>query len=307
MRCLAICVGVVWVGLALGQEPEGWGELWGELERRGVTDENFFARATLYTWTTTAQVEDLRAHGVLLTADASTGGKASPYHVALERLVERGAPGHEVARLLVEHGGLRKRRYAWPNPLATAVPRGGRSYGTALIQIDLKPDAVIGRFEPGDVEAPWRFVGLGGEVVPMSEVLKNPARLAAVYHMAKGEGVAEPFREYIVCNESMVARWSVGTPEIGALVASEIALLEGLLGGAMAKALVGRGKADGVWVGGVGEGGGWVERWWAVIAFDISGYQPGPVALREVIRALRLYDATPPALVHVPAVEFPTK
>ncbi len=80
----------------------------------------------------------------------------------------------------------------------------------------------------------------------------------------------------------------------------------------MAKGLAGKGDADGVWTReGPGEGPGpeadWVALWWAVIAFDIPGYQPGPVALREVVRALRLYDVTPPALVYVPAVEFPTK
>ena len=41
---------------------------------------------------------------------------------------------------------------------------------------------------------------------------------SAVFHVFDGEGKAAPYREHVLCNESMIEEWSIDTPEIRAEV-----------------------------------------------------------------------------------------
>jgi len=264
------------------------------LDALAVTADDF-VRPDLYTWTTPAQIEALRAGGPLLVADA--GEDPSPFNrVLLAMLASRG-PGHEVAALL-EHGpGLTKRRYAWPNPFATVLGKGPRTYGEALVRVELSPDAVIARLEP-EASPPWSFFDAQGRSVSTPDVLDDPSRLGVVYHLQARAGQSIPFREFVLCNEAMIARWSVGTPAIAERIARERALVAELAAGPFA-ALPDSTLAWAAWPQ-------WVDpdpaptllsRWHRALAFDNVRYRPSARALDRLDEALADYDPTGPAIV----------
>ncbi len=200
-----------------------------ELAARGVYHDDF-ARAELYTWTTAEQVTALRRDRRLLVAEGGAGMGPSPYLRGLTAVAERGGAGRELAALLLEHPALRRRRYAWTSPFATMMGLGPVRYGDALIRVVLAPRALLLRFRPGDAE-PFVAVDLRGAAVPIAELLADPGRLGAVYHVRDGPRDELPFREYVLCNEAMVLAWSVATPEIQAQVDADIDLLTRLAAG----------------------------------------------------------------------------
>lgn len=265
------------------------------LRRCAVTDEGF-ARRVLYTWTTAEQAERLRRDLVLLTASVWSPPGPTPFNLALLAEVRTGSRAHEVARLLLEHEALAGRRYAWSCPFATAVPLGERSYGHALVRIELRPAAWIGRFEAGVREAPIVFTDLEGDPVDEAVVLSHPERIAAIYHVRTR--AREPFREYVVCNESMVARWSLGTPEIEAELAEETALLHDLEARA-ASLLAGAPEPTASWAG-LSPGAPLRDLWDASIAFDSPRHRPTAEALRAMAAALAEHDPGGPPFAHVP-------
>ncbi|PCC67819.1 hypothetical protein SAMN02745121_02455 [Nannocystis exedens] len=259
-----------------------------------------FARRVLYTWTTPAQIDALRRSRRLLVADGGVGER-SPYLRALDRLVE----AHPLAAILRDHPGHRRRRYAWTSPLATTLGLGERRYGDALVRIDLAGDALVIGFRPHAAE-PFVAQDMSGRTVDLAVALADPGRIGAVYHVRDGPDDPIAFREYVVCNESQVAAWSVATPEIRAHLDAELALLESLRRGDLAHlppAAV-RSPAVGVWATAPREPTP-LDRWHARLAFDNERYRPTPVNLAAVAAALRGYDPAGEPLVHRPDVTFP--
>ncbi|MFY0541323.1 hypothetical protein [Nannocystis pusilla] len=187
-----------------------------------------FARRVLYTWTTPPQIDALRRSRRLLVADSDVGER-SPYLRALDGLVD----AHPLAAILRDHPGHRRRRYAWTSPFATALGLGERRYGDALVRIDLAEDALVVGFRPHAAE-PFVLEDMSGEPVDLAVALADPGRIGAVYHVRDGPADPIAFREYIVCNESQVAAWSVATPDIRARLDAELALLESLRRGDLA-------------------------------------------------------------------------
>ncbi|MFV8753937.1 hypothetical protein ACNOYE_25610 [Nannocystaceae bacterium ST9] len=244
-----------------------------------------FARAEFYTWTTPTQLESLRAGRCLLQADASSGGQASPFNLALQAIASAGSADAPIAALLIEHDALVRRRYAWPNPFATALGLGPRRYGDVLIRIELDPSSLLARFEPGG-DPVFVFVDMQGEPVPRERVLADPLRLAAVYHVASTAPDEPAYREYVICSEAMIASWSVATPEIAARVEAEIELLAALADSTLAHlpraAIEQRAAID------------WttpseptpLASWHASLAFDNQRYRPTPAGLRRIAEAL---------------------
>jgi hypothetical protein len=264
------------------------------LDARAVTDDDF-ARARLFSWTSPAQIEMLRSSRVLLTADASTGGRMSPY----SRLVAELAPRDPVAKLLRDDPRLRARRYAWPSPYATVLGRGPERYGTALVRIELRSDALIARLDPSG-QPPFAFVDLRGDNVPIATVLDDPSRIAAIFHVQTQSGTPARFREYVVVNEAMIDRWEVGTDAIAAQVADDIALLQALAEGPFADLPDAhtRWPASPRWRSKPAHAN-MVTRWHATLAFDNVRYRPTPDNLAATIAALRDYDpAGAPLEVH---------
>ena len=270
------------------------------LAARGVFHDNF-ARGTLYTWTTAAQVLALRERPLLLVAEASAGTGQSPYLRALAAIVAARGPGHALAAILLEHPALRRRRYAWTSPFATTMGLGPVRYGDALVRVELDPRALLLRFCPGDPE-PFMVVDMRGQAVPLAELSADPQRLGAVYHVRDGARDEVPFREYVLCNEAMIAAWSVATSEIRAQVDADIEMLTALAAGPLAAlpdaAL--HSSPTPTWVR-ARAGATPIDHWHASLAFANARYQPSAHNLAEIVAALRGYDGTGAPLIWRPA------
>ncbi len=261
-----------------------------------------FARAELYTWTTPAQLEQLRASRCLLHAEASTG-QTSAFSLALQAIPRDGSAHAQIAELLVDHEALKRRRYAWPSGFATTLGLGSRRYGDVLIRIDLDPRSFVARFEPAS-DPPLTFVDMQGEAVTPERVLADPTRLAAVYHVGQTSPSEPAYREYVVCSEAMILAWSVATPEIAVRVEREIDMLVGLADSTLAqlpRAAVEQGAAID-WSTSTPIPAPPLAAWHASLAFDNLRYRPTPAGLRRIIAALRETRAGQP-LIHDPRIE----
>ncbi len=267
------------------------------LAARAVYHEDY-ARGRLYTWTTAAQIEALRASKTLLVATAATDGRPSPFNRALARLAaESDGPSRVIARALIEDARLAKRRYAWTSPFATTMGLGTRRYGDALIELELDPRAVILRFMPYETDQ-LAAVDLRGEPVALAELAAAPGRIGAVYHAREGPRAHVSFREFVACNPAMIASWSIATPALEALIEEERALLEALRVGPFAQLPepAQRAPAAPQWRA-PGSTMTLLDRWRASLAFDNDRYRPSAGNLEAIERALAGYDGRGPALV----------
>lgn len=172
-------------------------------------------RKVLYTWTTREQGEALWEERVLLTREATEAGERSRFDVALD-----GDAGPVAA--LLHAPGRRARRFAWPLPWATVMGADGQGYGTELVRVELRPEAIVATWSPG---GPWRFFDMEGRAVAEADVVAAPDRLAAVYHVAPATAERAGYREYVLVSEAMIASWSFGTEEIIGRIDGDAALL----------------------------------------------------------------------------------
>ena len=92
-----------------------------------------------------------------------------------------------------------------PSGLATTDP------ALRILTFNRGAEAITGRFIVG-ARDPWSFADLRDRSVPARTVLRDPSRLAAVYHESTGEASPDygtfvgraSFREIVVVNESMI-------------------------------------------------------------------------------------------------------
>jgi hypothetical protein len=187
-----------------------------------VTDEAF-ARRVLFSWTSQTTADRLRRDRQLFD-DAQMPEGPTAYVQRLEYLASRDDTSGELAKVLLGHPDLARRRYAWVRPWATRLGIV-RPYGDQLIAVTLRPDAIIGKLDPSLAE-PWEFHDLDERPVPLARVLADPSRIGAVYHVRRD---GEPhFREYVLCNASAIASWSLASPAITEAIASDAAALREL-------------------------------------------------------------------------------
>ena len=157
------------------------------------------AHRVLYSWTTQKQLEELQAGSPLLSRESSqTRG-----HAAFDDfLSSEAARGSDVGKLLFSEG-FKKKRFAWPSPFATVTGEGDGSYGNVLLEIELRSEAWILDYGSGTV------LGVDGSKGTLTDLHNHPDRLAAVLYLGEG------YREIVIVNEKMVARWSAGAaPEV---------------------------------------------------------------------------------------------
>lgn len=185
-------------------------------------------RSVLYSWTTPEQVTRLAQTRELLPGRASASPHMSPFNRLLDALSSRHDAHGALARLLMHDEVLERRRYAWHAPFATVLGAGPRTYGTELLRIELREDAWVARLDPSR-EPPFEVTDLAQRPVPASDWQRTPRRIAAVFHLRAGAREPMHFREYIVCNEPMVRRWSVGTEAVRDELRDERAMLAWLL------------------------------------------------------------------------------
>lgn len=180
----------------------------------------------LYSWTTKETAARLRKAGELFDDNQLPEGPTA-YVRWLEHIASRNDASGKLARALLGHPELRRRRYAWHRPFATRLGLGARDYGDQLIRVELDPRAIIGRFNPESREI-WSFRDLDGRPVPLARALAEPGRIGAILHIREGQGDEPRYREFVLCNEAMIAAWSLSTPAIASVITGEIDKLSAL-------------------------------------------------------------------------------
>jgi hypothetical protein len=216
------------------------------LERHAIDDDAPW-RETLYSWLPPDRARQLARDRLVLSATPASGSFASPFSRLLLRLRSRGDDVGAIARALLYDPGLNHYRYAWASGFATALGFRRRSYGTALVSATLRPDALVLRLDPSD-RAVFRLFDREQREVEIDRFADVAPRIAAVYHVRRRPETPTPFREYVLCNESALASWSVGTPEITAEISAERALVASVLESVRARS--------------PGAGVSWTEREW---------------------------------------------
>ncbi len=212
------------LGLALCAPARAQPDLLESLAARAVTDDAF-VRRELFTWTSREQADRLRADRVLLTSGPADGAARSPYQRALDAAAAGSGDAADLARALSDHPALARRRYAWSTPWGTAIPRGSRSYGSALVHLRIAEDALFVRFAPDEAE-PFAVSRMDGRSVPLAEVVAHPASVGVVFHVRRDARLGD-YREYIV--HGHVAAWSIATPALRERLDAERRILRRLL------------------------------------------------------------------------------
>jgi hypothetical protein len=169
----------------------------------------------LYTWTTSEQLAELKSGSAVLSRDRSKAqGHANVDHYlslhAYRKSTAR-TPLAWTAGVLFRAAFARK-RFAWTTALGTVRGLGGAPYGTVLMRITLRPEAI-------HVNVRGATFAADGKNLPMSDLARYAPRIGAAFFDT------HEYREYIVLNESMIAEIAVGTPEIEKELADERHLL----------------------------------------------------------------------------------
>ncbi len=259
-----------------------------------------YARSLLFSWTTREQVDVLRKGGRLLL-DTELPSGPTPYVELLGRTASGDGPNADLARLLLLHPSLRLRRYAWTRPWPTRLGSGAagavQGYGDELVRVVLAPNAVVARFDPSAAAA-FELQDLDGRAVPLGEILADPSRLAAVVHVRTDPATPIAHREVVLCNEAMIAEWSVATPLVRAALDDDIALLDGL-----ASAPPAPGPARPGWSTEPGALEG-LALYASALAFDSEAYRSTGPNLQRIRDALRAAAPGGPAFSVTPSARF---
>lgn len=108
----------------------------------------------LYSWTSATTADRLRSDRELFD-DAQMPEGPTAYVQRLEHTAARADPSGELAKALLGHPALSRRRYARVRPWATRMGIV-REYGDQLIAVVLRADAIVGRYDPS-LDEPWEF------------------------------------------------------------------------------------------------------------------------------------------------------
>ncbi len=189
------------------------------------------AQRVFYSWTTDEQVAELRADGPLFSRSERPGmGRGLAFTELAAFAAAGNGPEQQLAAQL-ESVVFAKVRFTWTNPWATLLGWPGETYGTQLLEIELKPEAWIAVFNANGL----LVYDAQGELVPTETALANPEQIGAIYYQSSADEVASycgtfsfgavGFREFILGNISMVQHWSLATPEIAQRLEDDIAAL----------------------------------------------------------------------------------
>ncbi len=283
-----------------------------------VTNKDY-ARRTLYTWTSDAQIDELLKTGVLLSRTESPTSGKSFYDRKVE---ERWMAGDKLAALLRAPAFL-KARFAWPAAWATLLGWPGETYGGQLVQVTLKPDAWILLLRTA--VAGWEARDVNGAAVAIEQVMKRPDRIAAVHFVhddvappsgtaparAGGPDGREAYREYVLCNESMIESWAVGTDQVASEISAGADLADAV--GKFFEAHPPPVQREDRWNAHVAlivwpalvEAAAAKELYESALAFPNANYVIEPAQLAKLATALRSLKQRGSATVHKPVAVFP--
>jgi hypothetical protein len=274
------------------------------------------ARKTLYTWTTREQVEALARDRVLLTRTESPVHGPSRYD---QVLAQRADSGNTIAQKLRTQAFARA-RHAWANPWATLLGWPDETYGEELIVVELKPEAWT--LVLTESSSAFQLFDADNKELPAQNAALHPERIGAVFFVndgpgrgpgstfARGRMDSPAFREYVLCNESMIARWSIGLPTARVIAAS--ADLAEKLSTAFRGKTPPRSIDD--WNRDVAAStwrlaappSSLVPAYEAAIAFPNELYAPTAERMAVLAARLRGLHATAPDVTHVPVVPPPS-
>src|SRR6478752_4554284 len=170
-----------------------------------------------YSWTTSEQVDELRAGGELFSRSERPGMGRGLLFDDLAKYAEPDMYDPERLANLLGTELFAKARFAWTNPWATLLGFPGESYGDQLLRIELKPEAWIASFDATGL----RVYDGEGKLLSWEVVMANPERIGAIYYASSAAAGAPycgtfsqgavAFREFALGNLQMVERWSLGT------------------------------------------------------------------------------------------------
>lgn len=263
-------------------------------------DRHQFARAVLYTWTTAEQAAELRHGGPLLVRETSPTHGVSLVEVRLEQLAAAGDP---IARTLREPR-FRKARFAWANPWATLRGWEGETYGDQLVRVTLRDEAWIVRVAAASnaLEA----IDLENRPVALDRVRAHPERIGAIHYVhdvenLPGSYAAEhaidphPFREYVLPNESMIARWELGTDGVHASIADAVDLVTAMRAWVASHCAPAQGTPRSfatAWSDDLHADNPF-DAWVLASALDNERYRPSVDTMQRLLDALRAVPRTP--------------
>jgi hypothetical protein len=186
------------------------------------------ARAQLYLQLTDAEVVTLKQSRTLLP-QPSAMPQSSPLTSLLVQLL---ATTSELRKPLIQE--LIKRfavtRPSWPNPWALRLVEHPGSEHMNTVRVTLKDNAWIVRIVDG---AP-AIVDVNNAIVSISAAISEPERIAAIYYVLdeRAPGAIASCetgkRELALGNESMVAEFALGTPDVTDRLDADLQALEGL-------------------------------------------------------------------------------
>jgi hypothetical protein len=189
---------------------------------------------TFYSWTTDEQVAELRAGGELFSRSERPGMGRGLLFTDLAAFAE---PASTPAQMLAGVLGttvFAKQRFAWTNPWATLLGFPGETYGTQLLEIELKPEAWIARLDADGLQV----FDAQNQPVPIETALASPERIGAIYYQSQADAGsaycgtfsqgAVGFREFALGNLDMVQTWSLATPQIAKRLQADVAELHAL-------------------------------------------------------------------------------
>ncbi len=186
----------------------------------------------VYSWTRVDQIEALRAEPTLLTRSRGEGGEVS----ALDRAIA--TDESELARRIREAGDG-TRRFGWTTPWPTRLGWSGGDYGDRLLRVEITDDALVAVYDEtrdGEDEGLYTIDGAriplppprGAEGAYARQALRD-GRLGIVLHTATGtaeDGTPRAFREVVIVDEAVVARWEYGTPRIASELSGIATMLD---------------------------------------------------------------------------------
>jgi len=266
------------------------------------------ARRVLYTWTTPEQALRLRQGKALLVKGAADGDGMSVYFEKLWASYNQ----RPWSRMLM-NPPFYQVRYAWPHAWATRLGGDVKPYGSVLVQIKLKPEAIFAVLGSGPREA---FYDGENRKLSDAEARKQAGKIGAVLHVqAEPEGSVS-FREYVVCNEAMVDEWSIDTDEINGKIKVEAEAL-----GLLARHVQGRPgwqaplsplerdrwrpRAADAWEGAGGPGG--IEPLYdAALAFANERHDPAEATVEALLASMKEATQHGDPLTHRPDRKAPS-
>lgn len=173
------------------------------------------------------------------------------------------------------------------------------------MHIVLKDESFVAKLDPLEKD-PFSFVDLHNNTIAITDAVAHPERIAAVFHVRRKTDGGPRFREYVVCNESMIAQWSIGTPHERAVVNDNAALIHELLQSALVTTLDKTTPLDAPSTWSThSDKPTLLDAWRRSLAFDSPKYKPSSTTLGAIQASLAAYDTSGDLLEHKPSVDFP--